>query len=99
MHENISQSSSHAKKKNCSNLNFVPYFLYDEGLFKTKEKQRFLMTFYRGYAKASYKKLGESYGTSKRVSRDHIDHWIKLGFIEKINNLYKPDLFIKSKGR
>ena len=99
VHKNISQSSSPAKQKNCSNLNFAPYFLYDEGLFKTKEKQRFLMTFYRGYAKASYKKLGESYGTSKHVAQDLINQWLKLGVIEKINNLYRPDLYIKSKGR
>ena len=99
LHENISQSTSSGKKKNCFSQNYIPQFLYDDGLFKTKEKQRFLRTFYRGYAKASYKKLGESYGTSKYVAKDHINQWVKLGFIEKINNLYKPDLYIKSKGR
>lgn len=91
--------SSNGKKKKCNTLNFIPKFLYDESLFKTKEKQRFLITFYRGYAKSSYKKLGESYGTSKYVAQNYINQWLKLGFIEKTNNLYKPDLYIKSKGR
>ena len=94
----ISQSSFFSSKI-WKNQNYTPQFLYDEGLFKTKEKQRFLITFYRGYAKSSYKKLGESYGTSKYVAQDHINHWLKLDFIEKVNNLYKPDLYLPSKGR
>lgn len=77
----------------------TPKFLSDEGLFKTKEKQRFAITFYGGFAKASYKKIGESYGTSKDVARNHINQWLNLGLIKKVNNLYKPDLYLPSKGR
>jgi len=94
----ISQSSFFSSKI-WKNQNYTPHFLYDEGLFKTKEKQRFVMTFYGGYAKASYKKLGNYYGTSKSVAQDHINQWLKSSFIKKVNNLYKPDLYLPSKGR
>ena len=81
------------------NKKYTPQFLYDEGLFETKEKQRFAITFYNGFAKASYKKIGEAFGSSKDVSRNHINLWINFGLIKKVNNLYKPDLYLPSKGR
>jgi len=78
----------------------VPHFLFDEGLFKTKRDQRFTILFYGGYQKASYKKIGDYFKISKdNAKKELINKWIASGDIKKVNNLYKPDLYIPSKGR
>lgn len=96
----LSKNPPVRKLKNRTHKIEAPHFLFDEGLFKTKGDQRFTILFYGGYLKASYKKIGDYFKISKHTAQNSmIEKWIAIGDITKVNNLYKPDLYLPSKGR
>ena len=87
------------KKKSYNSSKEYIHFL-DRECFETENDYRFVNFFYgTGWRKRSYKEIGEEFGVATTRADTIMRKWVAKDYCTKKNNLYKPDLYLPSKGR